>query len=435
MEKDNIIKDVDYQIHINRINHLVTGIKKSYIALGYRLKQARDEEIFTGRYADVWEFAKTEFNISKSTASRLMAINDRFSIDGNSMKPLPEYSEFSVSQLMEMLTLKDEQLKEVTVGMTVAQIRDMKEKTPVDEDIEGQMQIEDFKEVLPQNYENSLNAGEESTSDTEECDRTAVFEDAQEAAGVEEMPENGINAKAESYSDVETQEVNPDDRRNGIERIVAEVIAPVKTPETATKELTDMEVAEEELEKLREKIKFMTEYNAPTVAVNKFRVTSEAMEFYIRHKKAHTYGILNVDKWNNGNCVCGEHINVPAGEKRYCSYCGSLIENKLDETEIRIMPELPVLKNNEQRAEWLKNYREWGVWTTIPEIGATLYRFDVAPDKYILVAEYKLKYYAGSKINTSSPHYHIIDRTHYFSEYSSSMTELIEFIKANFPRR
>jgi len=31
--------------------------------------------------------------------------------------------------------------------------------------------------------------------------------------------------------------------------------------------------------------------------------------------------------------------------------------------------------NNDKRREFLKNYEEWGVWLTVPELGLTYYRY------------------------------------------------------------
>ena len=103
----------------------------SFVKIGYFLKQIRDRELFTeDGYHDIWQFAETEFGISKSTASRFMAINDRFSVDGNSPTLLPEYADFSSSKLSEMLTLSDKQLEQVKPETTIKQIREMKPSKP-----------------------------------------------------------------------------------------------------------------------------------------------------------------------------------------------------------------------------------------------------------------------------------------------------------------
>lgn len=100
-------------------------------------------------YESVWDFAQTEFGISKSTASRYMAINDRFSEGGNSPLIMEQYAELSKSQLQEMLYITNQQAEKVTPDTTVLEIRQMREPKPEPvEVLEGQMSIEDF-EIMP----------------------------------------------------------------------------------------------------------------------------------------------------------------------------------------------------------------------------------------------------------------------------------------------
>ncbi len=66
----------------------------------------------------IWQ--KQNSGISKSTASRYMKMNDRFSAGGNSLEADEKYKEFGRSQLQEMLYLTEEQLEGVAPGDTVA---------------------------------------------------------------------------------------------------------------------------------------------------------------------------------------------------------------------------------------------------------------------------------------------------------------------------
>lgn len=115
-------KDVKIFIRDN-----INNATRSFVAIGFYLKHIRDKEMFReDGYESVWELAQAEFGISKSQASKFMSINDRFSKDGNSPILLDQYKDFSSSKLSEMLYLTDEQLEQVTVGTTVAQIREIK---------------------------------------------------------------------------------------------------------------------------------------------------------------------------------------------------------------------------------------------------------------------------------------------------------------------
>lgn len=111
----------------NIIKDNINTASRSFVAIGYYLKNVRDRKLYQqDGYQNIWEFAQDEFGISQSWASRYMSINDRFSKDGNSPMIQDEFQGFDKSKLSEMLTLTDEQLKQVTLTTTVAQIKDIK---------------------------------------------------------------------------------------------------------------------------------------------------------------------------------------------------------------------------------------------------------------------------------------------------------------------
>lgn len=119
----------------------INSASRSFVAIGYYLKYVRDNELFKeDGYQNIWEFGKDEFGIGKSSASRFMAINDRFSKDGNSPVLLDQYKDFSSSKLSEMLTMTDEQMNQVTVATTRAEIREMKQ--PILEEVVAPAQQE-----------------------------------------------------------------------------------------------------------------------------------------------------------------------------------------------------------------------------------------------------------------------------------------------------
>lgn len=51
-------------------------------------------------------------------------------------------------------------------------------------------------------------------------------------------------------------------------------------------------------------------------------------------------------------------------------------------------PELPKLKNNDQRKEWLRNYKDWGLWYHDDRIDVNYYKYDFEDGSRLVVAEY-----------------------------------------------
>lgn len=134
----------------------IAAASRSFIAIGYYLKYARDKKLYEeDGHASIWEFAREEYGISKSTASRYMTMNDRFSEGGNSPIVAKEYRGYGKSQLQEMLYLNDEQLEQVTPDTQVKQIREIRQ--PVREvpyfELPGQLSIDDFPDVMPEPVE------------------------------------------------------------------------------------------------------------------------------------------------------------------------------------------------------------------------------------------------------------------------------------------
>lgn len=97
----------------------------NFVYIGYRLKQIRDSGMYDGE-ADIFEFAQKEYGLSKSTVSRFIAINEKFSEGGNSLELKAEYRAIGSSKLAEMLTLPDAECALITEKTTVKEIRELK---------------------------------------------------------------------------------------------------------------------------------------------------------------------------------------------------------------------------------------------------------------------------------------------------------------------
>lgn len=136
----------------------------NFVYIGYRLKQIRDSGMYDGA-ANIFEFAQREYGLGKSTVSRFIAINEKYSEGGNSLELKAEYRNFSSSKLAEMLTLPDSELELITEQTTIKEIRELKEfnsqEIPEDDTIPGQCEIADYiptpeEAVPPQKRPESL---------------------------------------------------------------------------------------------------------------------------------------------------------------------------------------------------------------------------------------------------------------------------------------
>ena len=116
-------------------------------------------------------------------------------------------------------------------------------------------------------------------------------------------------------------------------------------------------------------------------------------------------------------------------------------ENGLEDPE---QQPLPFMKNNDQRKEWLRNYKEWGLWYTDEHIGVRYYKYDFENGARLIVEEYDPEPVHNSPWAPNEPYYmHLvggpepernngIPKWTYHSKYNkypNSETELVEFLK------
>ena len=115
-----------------------------------------------------------------------------------------------------------------------------------------------------------------------------------------------------------------------------------------------------------------------------------------------------------------------------------MIMNPSEESE---QPELPKFKNNDQRKEWLRNYKDWGLWYTDRNIDVNYYKYDFADGSRLVVAEYLDRINAWNGREKEDEHYfHLLEKNKksyaigkpYDKQYmnaTDSETYLVEFLK------
>jgi hypothetical protein len=124
-----VVKSDDYSLAEIKglIKDNINKTAQAFIAIGYYLKCARDSQLYLeDGYKNIWEFAQDEFNFSQSWASRCIAVNNKFSVNGNSPIIQEKYKDFSKCLLSEMLNIDDELMEKVKPTTTRDEIRDLK---------------------------------------------------------------------------------------------------------------------------------------------------------------------------------------------------------------------------------------------------------------------------------------------------------------------
>lgn len=114
------------------------------------------------------------------------------------------------------------------------------------------------------------------------------------------------------------------------------------------------------------------------------------------------------------------------------------LENTEPEAEEIIQPELPVLKNNDQRKEWLADYKSWGLWYRDENIDVDYYKYDFSDGSRLVVAEYPQRHTYFSSEYKDEHYYHLLEKNkkgykkpydEQFRQQTDSETYILEFLK------
>ena len=113
----------------------------------------------------------------------------------------------------------------------------------------------------------------------------------------------------------------------------------------------------------------------------------------------------------------------------------SLIEGKKKENSA-----FPVLKNEEQRKAWLKDYKAWGLWYRDENIDVNYYKYDFPDGSRLICCEYLSREFDWADEIIDQIYYHLLEKNkskygkkktydEKFCHSTTSETYLIEFLK------
>lgn len=154
-EAENIITHKEYESYEKfkaELDETFNVQAASFVKSGYMLKRAKDTDILEkSGYKTLAEFARIEYHFDKSTVSRYIAINDKFSKNGYSEELADKYKEFGRTKLEEMLNLPDYLIDEITSDLSRDSIREIKKE------IAEENKITDIEVLCEQDEERAVN--------------------------------------------------------------------------------------------------------------------------------------------------------------------------------------------------------------------------------------------------------------------------------------
>ena len=380
------------QESVSAVKALLNDSKMNFVMIGYHLRKIDDDKLYReSGHENIWDFAKAQFGLSKSSASRFMAINERFSVGGYSDRLAEEYKEFSVSQMSEMLTLTDEQIRSIDSDTTIRDIRKMKPKKKEQEQ--------------PKESVMAVATSQQMELSDECCDCDLLHN--KEAGVLECNPECGEYACMLPDPD-EIEDITPDDPE--IVEILQQENDTTEDPEHYTIFDVKTYLAQEE-----ENLRICRE---------------EDIRSKIRQHSA-----INVAAYKTLLSVMSESAEEVT---------------ELEASESVELQDLPTMKNNDQRGAFIDDYQSWPLWIETPETGERIFRFNISEDIAIAVRDQKQhlwipgKYKYSTETEYTGERYYLLgissnygvkgaefkkSQEKTFSESLINRSNLIEFLK------
>lgn len=444
-------KNVSYDDAKIFIRTNIESAARSFIAIGYYLKLIRDGELYREEgHENIWDFAMAEYGISKSTASRYMSMNDRFSLDGNSPIVDQKYKDFEKSKLQEMLSLTDEQLEQVTPQMKVQEIRSMRQPKEIPYfELEGQMDLEtDFPEIMPEAPTAPMVTQPATIQTTMTLDEMMGGEELGEP---DEQPEVVATSQQETSSMVLETAALPSESAAEKQHSGKCLHNPLYDCSMADEDKVIPGTGEDcthcccwecpkhegcNIECYASIRRELLETDAA------WEGTVEPVPEPSEYDRELLTGMIFDQMSQLEQMGDGWKKNVPQAYTKHRMMLRAyemLLETQdaadWEPAEVE-QPEFPVLRNNEQRAAFIDNYESWPLWIETQETGERYYRYNLPDGTSFVVKTYHSMLYdykAGigmrRKEGYGANEQYILEPGRFFRDCSANRSAMIEKLK------
>ena len=471
---DEVKSGLTLQMAKAMADRAILDVKNGIVTAGYALRAIRNEKLWKEHgYTSFDAFMEICYQKDKSWASNCIRVYEQFGeLAGPEQMPRlqAKYQEYSAGGLIEILSMSEELREQVTADMPVREIRELKrearkvatselETDSEGEQLEGQMEIYDFPEFMPEpcaaetqqeektepeewEEKGSWIARETGGSDvihvTELADDMDEWDGQGEEPAAERQPERhwaktcitgwskygncvccgagGVKCCVSCEEpcnsrcgwipeETEGQKEGPEDQEKKPDTEEKQEEEPEGQQETAQRKISTeglLKKYERELAEMQEAFQDTPEEKWPPV-VEKTQLLAEALRLLAKQERK---------------------------------------QHEEPESLRQAQPELPRMKNNDQRKEWLRNYQAWGLWYEDERIGVRYYKYDFENGACLIAEEYP----AAGKRDFTASYLHLVggpeppkhpsygcprwSRHARYDKHPDSETELVEFLKA-----
>lgn len=465
----------------------IRDVKNGIVSAGYALKAIRSERLWVEQgFTSFDDFMEHCYQKDKSWASNCIRVYEKFGeLAGPEQEPRlqAKYQEYSAGGLIEMLSMPEELREQVTADMPVREIRELKrearkvatsqpEEDPEGEQLEGQMEIYDFPEFMPEPCATETQqeewkekggwiARETGGSDvihvTELADDMDEWDGQGEEPAAERQPErhwaktcitgwskygNCVCCGAGGVECCASCQVSCNSRCGWIPE-------PEKEPGSDQGEAADVIHVEEFLpeepdgkdeQEADASEELLTEDSEDQTETVQRKLSVEGLlEKYERElaEMQEAFQDTPKEQWP----LAIEKTQILTAALQLLAEQERKQQEELESLG-QAQPELPLMKNNNQRKEWLRNYQAWGLWYEDERIGVRYYKYEFDNGARLIAEEYP----AAGKMNFTASYLHLVggpeppkhpsygiprwSRHARYDKHPDSETELVEFLKA-----
>lgn len=373
----------------------IQDVKDGFVATGYYLWLIREERLWEeAGYNSFQEFLYCQYQKDKSWASRCIGLFEQFG-KRVSFGELPvlaaPYRDYSVSQLIEMLSMAEDQREQVTPDMKVREIRELKPKR--EKKAGGQ------KETRP-------GEGDQLPGKISIEDYLAPVATVATDGQPDEEPDGGVACQG------------------GLPRVLA-----------GGQEGTSGGSGEKG-KKNRLKGSGGKAQAGKPMAYDRNLLGQMISEAEYEMETLGEYWMMDLPE-----CYTRKAMEIQAYKDLLAEQDAAEVAGPgLEEAPGQSQPQLPVLKNNDQRKEWLKDYKAWGLWYRDEHIDVNYYKFDFDNGSRLIVAEFPQRENDWSSDKYDRIYYHLVEKgkkkyrgegiyDEKYQDSPTSETELVEYLK------
>lgn len=493
---DEVKSGLTLQMAKAMADRAILDVKNGIVTAGYALRAIRNEKLWKEHgYTSFDAFMEICYQKDKSWASNCIRVYEQFGeLAGPEQMPRlqAKYQEYSAGGLIEMLSMPEELREQVTADMPVREIRELKREArkvatsqpEEEEQLEGQMDITDFPEFMPEpcaaETQQLEKAQQEEKPEPEEWEEKDGWT-ARETGGSDVIH---VTELADDMDEWDSQDEEPAAERQpeshwsktcitgwskygncvccgagGVECCASCQVScnsrcgwipePEKEPGSDRGEAADVIHVEEFLpeepdgkdeQEADASEELLTEDSEDQTETVQRKLSVEGLlEKYERElaEMQEAFQDTPKEQWP----LSIEKTQILTAALQLLAEQERKQQEELESLG-QAQPELPLMKNNNQRKEWLRNYQAWGLWYEDERIGVRYYKYEFDNGARLIAEEYP----AAGKMNFTASYLHLVggpeppkhpsygiprwSRHARYDKHPDSETELVEFLKA-----